>query len=129
MSNIPRKVYLRYFLFQLPGTVILVSVMLMVHHNIGFDWKIFWIVLLVWIIKDIVMFPFIWRSYGTSSETEVHGLRGKKGTVTRKLDPEGYVRIGGELWRAVLDENGIAEKGERVVVISRQGITVRVKHE
>lgn len=105
------------------------SVMLIVQHYIGFDWKIFWIVLLIWIIKDILMFPFIWRSYDTSSDNKVHGLKGKKGTVTRRLDPEGYVRIGGELWRAVLDDNGIAEKGESVVVISRTGVTVKVKHE
>lgn len=103
--------------------------MLIVQHYIGFDWKIFWIVLLIWIIKDILMFPFIWRSYDTSSDNKVHGLKGKKGTVTRRLDPEGYVRIGGELWRAVLDDNGIAEKGENVVVISRTGVTVKVKHE
>lgn len=127
MKHIPPVVYIRYFLFQLPGAVILVSIMLLVKYYADFDWYIFWIILAAWIIKDIIMFPFIWRSYDTGNESSAQNFKGKKAEVTRKLDPEGYVRIGGELWRARLIDDVPAEKGDRVSVEEREGLLLRVK--
>ena len=127
VKNIPRTVYIRYFLFQLPGTVILISIMLLLQYYIGFDWFIFWIILIAWVMKDIIMFPFIWRSYDAGNNSSTLDMKGKVADVTRKLDPEGYVRIGGELWRARLMEDSVAEAGNKVKIEERDGLLLRVR--
>jgi membrane-bound ClpP family serine protease len=127
MKNISSRVYIRYALFQLPGTVILISIMLLLQYYIGFDWSVFWIILVAWVIKDILMFPFIWRSYDQSSSGTMVDMKGKEAIVTRKLDPEGYVRVGRELWYAILDDGENAEKGEEVSVVNRNGLKLIVQ--
>jgi membrane protein implicated in regulation of membrane protease activity len=54
-------------------------------------------------------------------------LVGAEGVATSDCRPEGRVRVGGELWRAVcLDGVGA---GEAVVVESVAGLTLRVRRK
>ena len=54
------------------------------------------------------------------------GLHTDFGVVTTKLEPEGKVRIGAEIWNARAEGGAIAE-GERVRVVSRDGLTLVVE--
>ncbi len=53
-------------------------------------------------------------------------MKGLKGIVVRPLDPEGMVKIRGELWagRAV---SGRIDSGARVVVVDRRGLQLLVR--
>ena len=51
---------------------------------------------------------------------------GVRGTAAGPLDPEGMVRIKGELWRAVAD-GGKVEDGEEVTVVGENGLTLSVR--
>jgi membrane-bound ClpP family serine protease len=52
---------------------------------------------------------------------------GHNGRVVSRLQPEGVVRIGDELWEAVLP-GGQAEVGEEISVIEQDGLRLIVKH-
>lgn len=51
---------------------------------------------------------------------------GKPCVTTTALDPEGYVRLDGELWQAV-SVDGVVEAGTTVLVVAVKGIVLTVK--
>ena len=55
--------------------------------------------------------------------TSMAGLNGK---VTRRLAPEGMVRIKGEFWQATAD-GGPIEAGSEVIVTGQEGLMLTVK--
>jgi len=52
-------------------------------------------------------------------------LAGLKGVVVKDINPEGTVRIKGELWRARSET--LVETGREVEVVSQQGMTLVVR--
>ena len=55
-------------------------------------------------------------------------LVGRVGTVERTLDPEGFVLVGGELWRArVRGGRRVARGGGRVRVVGARDCVVEVE--
>jgi membrane protein implicated in regulation of membrane protease activity len=89
-----------------------------------------WLILMIWIAKDIVLYPFVWRAYDPDHRLSKHSLEGLKGIVRERLDPLGYVNVEGELWRAKAVENSPAiEAGEIVKICKVEGITLLVKPE
>jgi membrane-bound serine protease (ClpP class) len=51
---------------------------------------------------------------------------GSKGRVANRLDPEGMVRIKGELWQASSD-GGDIDSGEEVTVVGQKGLKLIVR--
>ena len=81
-------------------------------------------------IEDAILFPFVWRAYDRGRERNLHGRVGEKGIVEERLDPLGYIRIHGELWKAELIGGGLPiEKGERVYVQGIRGLVLLVQPE
>jgi membrane-bound serine protease (ClpP class) len=60
--------------------------------------------------------------------TGKEGLTGRVGVVKVRLDPTGSILVAGERWQATSDEAPI-EAGERVEVVSVQGLRLRVRRE
>ena len=78
--------------------------------------------------KDIVLFPFLWRSYDTRSGRESFSMRGKKGIAEERIDPSGYALIRGELWKVRrMDGDPPIDKGEAVKVVEIKGLTLMVR--
>jgi membrane-bound serine protease (ClpP class) len=57
--------------------------------------------------------------------TGVEGLIGRAGAAETALDPEGWVLVQGERWRATAD--GRLAPGEPVVVVAMEGLRLRVR--
>jgi membrane-bound serine protease (ClpP class) len=57
--------------------------------------------------------------------TGMEGLAGRSGEATTDLDPEGWVIVQGELWRARAEET--LAKGDPVQVVSGDGLRLRVR--
>ena len=53
-------------------------------------------------------------------------LKGKTAIVRTALKPEGLVFYRGELWTAVLDSEGDAQPGEKVIITSTEGLKLHV---
>ena len=123
------KVILRYALIQLPGTVLLVLVILLINR--------WWVTVPFWlglgivglaVVKDLVLFPLLWRSYAGGDTDDPSSMIGRRGIVIGRLDPEGYVRVRGELWRAETVENDRPlEEGRNVTVVGVSGLKLYVR--
>jgi membrane-bound ClpP family serine protease len=82
----------------------------------------------LWVAKDIALFPVLWRAYDWDPSSTSVSLNGDRGIVVRRIDPEGYIRIRGELWRAKISRGiGPIEKGEWVRVTDVEGLTLHVR--
>jgi membrane protein implicated in regulation of membrane protease activity len=124
-------VFVRYWLLQLPGWVLLLAVMWLLRWWLDFaDW-IPWAVLGLWFVKDLALYPLLKHAYDPANRpTAIRRLIGHSGTAEQDLDPAGFVRVRGELWRAEAEDasQGI-RSGERVRVVDAEGMTLRVAAE
>ena len=68
----------------------------------------------------------LWRRFLSRYRivTGAEGLEGQRAVVAERCDPDGTVRVRGEIWRASCEES--AEPGQEVEVASVQGLTLIV---
>jgi len=124
----PVQVILRYALFQIPGLVLLILILILVRRWVDLPLWFFWGSVFIWIVKDAVLFPFVWRAYDRSRSKDVHSLVGTEGIVEERLAPSGYIRVHGELWQAEMIREGMPiEKGEGVRIQGIRGLVLLVK--
>jgi membrane protein implicated in regulation of membrane protease activity len=118
---------IKYLLFQIPGWIITAIVLLMLLH-----WEFIpkWLAVLcfvAWLLKDLLLYPFLRRAY----EPGVTGsarLVGSRGVAEGDLAPTGYIRVRGELWRAVVSPaDNVIRSGTEVEVVSADRMEVFVR--
>lgn len=81
-----------------------------------------------WVLKDIFLYPFVRTAYQASGKTGPQALVGAKGVATDDLAPNGFVRVRGELWRAVANPNDqMICSGTEVQILAVEGMTLRVR--
>ena len=86
-----------------------------------------WLLLAVWIVKEIVLFPFVRGAYELSDPSGTAHLIGRDAVVIARLDPAGRVRIGPESWAARLPVGSTpADVDSTVCVKSVEGLTLHV---
>jgi membrane protein implicated in regulation of membrane protease activity len=92
------------------------------------EW-LFWIFIAIWVVKDAILFPFVWRAYD-SVRPKDEKMLGARGIAKERLDPSGYVFVRGELWKAVLMKGSpTIEEGEGVLVHAKEGLTLVVQSD
>jgi membrane protein implicated in regulation of membrane protease activity len=98
------------------------------HRWLGLEGWIAVAAFAVWFVKDAVLFPFVRQAYEVEPRPPAAELLGAAGVAQDALAPEGFVRVGPELWRARLaaSEAPIAA-GEAVRVVGVEGLTLRVR--
>ena len=124
-----RRVFVRYLAFEAPSWVLLAVVLAVLVRVWDLELSIAALVLVLWVAKDLVLFPVLRIAYepaGGSGGAE--NLIGALGIVSADLDPEGWVRIGAERWRArVSREHVPVPTGAAVRVTSVEGLLLRVE--
>ena len=124
------RIVLRYTLFQIPSLVLLAVILWVVRRYVDLPQWFFWGFMLLWVVKDAVLFPFVWRAYDRSQERSLQKMIGKKGVAKERLDPSGYIQVHGELWKAELMEGAPpVEEGEPVRVEGIRGLVLLVQGE
>lgn len=119
------KIVMKYLLLQIPSTILLILIVIIVNKTVRLPLWLSWGIIIASILKDIVLFPFVWRSYDSGS---THAITGSHGIVAEPLSPEGYVRIHDQLWQAKLTKGyGFLEKGKAVLVKDVRGIKLIVE--
>ena len=120
----------RYVLFQIPGIMLV-----LLGAGLAVKWMElpFWIAVVIvgsWIAKDMVMFPFVWRSYDRVHPGDPFSMIGMRGTAREKLAPSGYVLVRGERWMGYLiGHDSFVEEGETIRVCEVKGLTLLVERE
>ena len=121
----------KYWAIQLPLTVLVFLVLLLVEDRFGWPGWLAWMTGAVLLAKDAILYPFVWRAYDSGDPAaRPYPMEGARGMALNRIDPSGLVRVGGELWRAELSNGaqGI-EQGETVQVSARRGLTLLVERE
>lgn len=119
-----RRTVFKYAALQLPGlTAFILALVLLRLWLLIPLWSV-WILIPLWIIKDAVLFPFVWKAYDGADPAMI----GSKGRAAERLDPSGHVRIQGELWMAKVAKGGPpVEKGQIVKVTAIRGLRLIVE--
>jgi membrane protein implicated in regulation of membrane protease activity len=119
--------FVRYLLFQIPGWIIAGLAALLLCEWWGLpEWAAAGIVAL-WMVKDLVLYPFLRSAYEPSGPSGVEQLVGSRGVARAPLDPSGYVLVRGELWRAEADPSQVPiAEGSSVTVRATRGFTLIV---
>ena len=122
-----RSILLKYTLYQIPDTALAFLVLWILVEWAGVSPWLAGGLAILWILKDILMFPVLWHSFGGTDSTNVHSLLGEEGVVTEACDPHGYVQVRGETWKAEPEEKGRPiQKGTRIVVAGGRGLTLQI---
>jgi membrane-bound serine protease (ClpP class) len=118
----------RYILLQLPGAVLLVFALILARRWIDIPTWLFWGLIVLWVGKDVVLFPFVRKAYEV--QEDINPMVGARGVAVEKLAPSGFIRIEGELWKAEAAEGLLAiEPGDAVKVRDARGLTLIVEPE
>jgi membrane protein implicated in regulation of membrane protease activity len=122
------RVVLRYALLQVPFTALVIVVLIWVRKWVDLPiWFICGLVAFL-VIKDIVLFPFVWRAYDPDSPALTNTMEGARGIAINDLHPSGYVEIGAERWQAeVIEGSPPIRRGQRVRVHGIRGLTLLVQ--
>jgi membrane protein implicated in regulation of membrane protease activity len=120
------KAVIRYILFNLPELVLVVVGLILLRHWFDLaDWM-FWSVIVGWVVKDLILFPFVRKAYD-DSEGYSYSPVGETAVVLKTLDPDGSVRVRGENWKATREGQGEPlPEGSNVKVIGQEGMILRV---
>jgi membrane protein implicated in regulation of membrane protease activity len=125
-----RKVILRYALLQLPSQALVVLALMVIRRWVDLPSWFFWTCVACWVLKDVILFPFVWRAYDWDRTPDAHSMVGLQGTAVEPLAPAGYVRVRGELWRAeAVGDGHPIQAGEAVAVRGNRGLTLLVEAE
>jgi membrane-bound ClpP family serine protease len=122
------KILIRYTLLQLPAIALVIGLLIFIRRWVDIPSWLHWGIIIVWVAKDIILFPFVWRAYDWNQKESGHAMLGMHGVALEPLDPLGYILVRGERWRAQPKEKGIRiEKGQRVEVLRIKDLTLYVQ--
>lgn len=128
LRKIPRPIYLRYILLNIPALAAVILILIIIQHWVVLPAWLFWSILGFWIIKDVVLFPVVWRAYDWDRPGRSRSMIGEQGVARDRLAPSGYVRVRGELWRAEkLGDGPPIEAGQSVQIVQMEGLTLFVE--
>lgn len=86
------------------------------------------IIIAIWIAKDIALFPKVWKAYDSNNPSPMEQFIGMNGIVMDNLNPVGYVKVKGELWKAeIIDSSFPLKKGDEIKVSDVKGMTLIVE--
>lgn len=128
-----RRTALRYWLLQVPGTVLLVVVLLLLHRWLGLPWWAVAAITVGWTIKDALLYPFLKHAFDPTAGEQHHSPVGRFAVAREGLGQEGssrrgYVQLGGELWQAELVADAVpVPAGGRVRVVAQSGLSLQVE--
>jgi membrane protein implicated in regulation of membrane protease activity len=122
------RVVVRYVLFQVPAILILVLVLIPVGRWVDLPAWFVWGLIGFWVVKDVILFPFVWSAYDLDRPGNTNSIVGSQGIAEDRLAPSGYIRVHGELWKAeVIGGSPPVERGEAVRVRGINGLTALVQ--
>ncbi len=122
-----KRAIIKYTLLQIPSALLaLGGLWYLMRIRIISLWMV-WLILALWVIKDIILFFFVWPAFEDKKTQDQYSMIGQRGVVKNRLSAEGYATIRGELWRIKLAQGyEPIEAGQPVRVIDRQGLTLLV---
>jgi len=85
-------------------------------------------IMIAWLVFSVWLFLFTTRVLRKQVQAGLPSMIGTRGKVTHVLNPEGTVKIRGELWSAVAEE-GEMEAGTEIIVVGQTSLKLTVRRE
>jgi membrane-bound ClpP family serine protease len=109
---------------------IIVAIIILGLPRLGFRLPLFVTILictgfLIWAVGLYTIGSRILRKKPLPGFTHMVGL---EGCVVKRLAPQGFIRVQGELWES-RTENGVIEAGTDIVVVSQKGLKLVVRRK
>jgi membrane-bound ClpP family serine protease len=122
------RVIWKYTLLQLPGLALVIIVTTLARQHLDIPRLYAWGIVMLWMAKDVVLFPFVWRAYDTDRQDHANTMIGARGVAKDKLNPAGYVLVRGELWRGEVEKGYDSIDAGRPLRVERvRGLTLLVR--
>jgi len=83
------------------------------------------LIIIAFLAYEIVTFKLGRRALERKPVIWSQAIVGRCGKATTDLNPDGYVRVDGELWQAYSDDTSINE-GDDIIVVEMNKLTLRV---
>jgi membrane protein implicated in regulation of membrane protease activity len=117
----------KYLLLQVPGWLFIALLAIGLRRWIALPlWVAIGLVVL-WVVKDFVLYPFVRTAYEPNVRTGSTQLIGARGVAQQRLAPHGYVYVHGERWRATAEPSDVPiAPGTPVRVRAAHGLTLSV---
>ena len=123
-----KKTVVRYILLQIPATALLGLVLFYLRDFLNLAIWLIWTILGLWVIKDLILFFYLWPAYEENPQNNMLSMIGREGISRDKLAPGGYIRVGGTLWKArVSPELTHIDEGRKVQIVGINGLTLEVR--
>ena len=124
------KTFAKYLLFEIPQWFLLALILWILVETAGLPVWAAQGFFVVWVFKDIALFPLVRNAYDNDAKTGTEELIGIKATTQERLDPEGFVRIQGVLWKARAEPPDQPINRDSVVTVcAARGLTLIVQAE
>jgi membrane protein implicated in regulation of membrane protease activity len=120
------KNFLKYLLIQAPQWLTLALFLWFLIDRTALPMWATVAFFLFWVIKDLVVFPWVRRAYSNEAKTGTERLIGALALVEQRLDPEGYVKLNGELWKVRARFDQEVPEGTVIRVCGANGLTLIV---
>ena len=125
-ADVPESVLGAYIVAQLPGWIIAAFASWWAISALELRVPLVLLCLAGWVAKDFALYPFLRRFY--HAEPPAKRMIGVGGVTVTSLEPEGLVRVGGELWKArTVEEGGSIPEGAAVQVRDIDGLVLFVE--
>ncbi len=123
-----RGPFAKYLMLEAPGWVLAAGILGFFWRTEDLSLRVAALLFALWVGKDFALYPALRVAYEDSNPGGTESLIGALGTARERLDPEGYVRVGSELWRAVVSRDvAPLEEGAAVRVLEVRDLTLRVE--
>lgn len=123
-----RSPFWRYTALQVPGWVLALALGWWIRTSFDAPGWLAPAILLAWVVKDMALYPLLRSAYDVNEAPPVERLVGRRGVAIEPLAPSGYVRIGGELWRARASDATPIAPHLAVEVVGAEGLVLSVRH-
>jgi membrane-bound ClpP family serine protease len=119
---------MRYVLLQIPDLVLLLLALAVLDRWLDLSREVVAAVVGVWLVKVVLVLPLARRALAQAPVLEPTPSAGSVGTARTRLDPAGYGRFRGELWRCEITDDGEPlEEGARLRVRDVDGLSLVVE--
>jgi membrane-bound serine protease (ClpP class) len=115
-----------YVLLELGELLLIIIILIVISRFIHIP---LWIAIAIPVgklLKFVIVYPFVRQSLRQPVYSGIESLIGGQGLAVEALDPEGYVNVRGELWRAI-SAGGPIPAGAEIKVCELDGTKLVVK--
>jgi membrane protein implicated in regulation of membrane protease activity len=120
--------WLKYFVLQIPGWAISAVVLASLWYWQWLSSSLALIGFFTWMLKDLILYRFVRHAYEDDNKFGSATLVGARGVAQGDLNPHGFVRVRGELWRATaVPESEMVAAGTAVEIVDAERMELFVR--